>query len=291
MNSRWRVSRCMTIYMAWRRLTAVTRRTQLPPWRGCWRVIPMPRAQGSSSAGRCTSPVTERPRAANLTGSCRAIRRLRYARPRRLTCARWTRRPGPPAAGRENFEFGSGYDSNANASTSDTTFLGVTLDPANVETPSAFLQASFALGNVRPVGASSRAVTVARIGHRWNADAGFVDQTIASIDTNFDFGDGPTVFSVGAGGHYGLLDGDPHQWGLSGDLGLAHRFDRGWQVRGLLRAATIRYDHDFGSLSVLDARPLPRGLHASTPGRQRRFRLHGLRGQRRPPAIRLGICE
>lgn len=150
------------------------------------------------------------------------------------------------------FEFGSGYDSNANASTSETTFLGITLDPSNVETPSAFANASFALGNVRPVGASSRAVTVARIGHRWNADAGFVDQTIATLDTTFDFGDGPTVFSLGVGGHYGLLDGESHQWGASGDLGLTHRFDGAWQARGLLRMGVLRYDDAFGSLSVLD---------------------------------------
>jgi hypothetical protein len=112
---------------------------------------------------------------------------------------------------------------------------------------------SFALGNVRPVGDSSRAVTVARIGHRWNADAGFVDQTIATLDTTFDFGDGPTVFSLGAGGHYGLLDGESHQWGASGDFGVSHRFDGGWQARGLLRMGLLRYDDDFGSLSVLDA--------------------------------------
>ncbi len=167
--------------------------------------------------------------------------------------------PAPAAGGwTREFEFGTGYDSNANASTSETTFvipgtaLGVVLDPTNVETSSAFANLSFALGNVRPVGASSRAVTVARIGHRWNADAGFVDQTIATLDTTFDFGDGPTVFSLGAGGHYGLLDGESHQWGGSADISLSHRFDSGWQTRGLLRAGLLRYDDDFGSLSVLD---------------------------------------
>ena len=150
-------------------------------------------------------------------------------------------------------EFGSGYDSNANASTGAETFLGVTLDPTNVRTSSAFMHAAFSLGNLRPVGTASRAVTVARIGHRWNADAGFVDQTIATIDTTFDFGDGPTIFSVGAGGHYGLLDGESHQWGASADLGLTHRYGNGWLARGLLRAGLVRYDSSFASLSVLDA--------------------------------------
>jgi outer membrane protein len=151
------------------------------------------------------------------------------------------------------FEFGGGYDTNANASTNERTFLGIVLDPGNVETPSAFLNASFSLGNVRPVGASSRAVTVARIGHRWNADAGFVDQTIATLDTTFDIGDGPTILSLGIGGHYGLLDGESHQWGAGADLAVTHRFDSDWLARGMLRMGTLRYDSHFGSLSVLDA--------------------------------------
>ncbi|MFZ2508153.1 MAG: hypothetical protein WAW79_06760, partial [Steroidobacteraceae bacterium] len=163
-------------------------------------------------------------------------------------------RPAPAASGwTRTLEFGGGYDSNANASTNERTFLGIMLDPGNVETPSAFAIASFSIGNVRPVGERSRAVSVARIGHRWNADAGFVDQTIATLDTTFDFGDGPTIFSLGVGGHYGLLDGEAHQWGASADLGMTHRYDGGWQARALLRTGTLRYDENFGTLSVLDA--------------------------------------
>ncbi len=163
-------------------------------------------------------------------------------------------RPAPAAGGwTRTLEFGGGYDSNANASTNERTFLGIMLDPGNVETPSAFAIASFSIGNVRAVGERSRAVSVARIGHRWNADAGFVDQTIATLDTTFDFGDGPTIFSLGVGGHYGLLDGEAHQWGASADLGMTHRYDGGWQARALLRTGTLRYDENFGTLSVLDA--------------------------------------
>jgi hypothetical protein len=55
------------------------------------------------------------------------------------------------------------------------------------------------------------------------------------------------------GGHYGLLDGESHQWGASGDLGVTHRFDNAWQARGLLRMGLLRYDDHFSSLSVFDA--------------------------------------
>lgn len=167
-----------------------------------------------------------------------------------------------PATGgwTREFEFGSGYDSNANASTGDRTFVPpgsppafvVVLDPTNVETSSPFASLSFALGNTRPVGAHNRLVTAARIGHRWNPDASFVDQTIASLDSVLQFGDGPTVVSLGAGGYYGLLDGDSHQWGASADLSLSHRFGDGWEAMGLLRAGMLRYEDDFPSLAPLE---------------------------------------
>ena len=160
---------------------------------------------------------------------------------------------GPATGGwTREMEFGSGYDSNANASTSDRTFLGVVLNPTNVETSSPFASLSFALGNTRPVGGHNRLVTAARIGHRWNPDASFVDQTIATLDSTLQFGDGPTVVSLGAGSHYGLLDGDSHQWGASADLALSYRFGGGWQATGLLRAGMLRYEDDFPSLAVLE---------------------------------------
>lgn len=150
------------------------------------------------------------------------------------------------------YEFGSGYDSNANASTSDEVFLGVTLDPDNVETASAFLHLGGWLDHSLPVGEHSSLATTARVSQRWNENAGFVDQTLASLDTRLQLGDGPTTFSIGAGGYYGLLDGDAHRWGANLDVVLAHRFGEGWQAAGLVRAGQLRYDDDFPSLSVFD---------------------------------------
>jgi hypothetical protein len=150
------------------------------------------------------------------------------------------------------FEFGSGYDSNANASTDDETFLGVTLDPDNVETSSPFLQLGGWLDHALPVGQESALATRARIGQRWNTDAEFVNQTVASLDTTLHVGSGPTVFSIGGGGYYGLLDGDAHHWGANIDLALSRDFGDGWRTTGLLRAGTLRYDDEFSSLSVME---------------------------------------
>jgi len=150
------------------------------------------------------------------------------------------------------FEFGSGYDSNANAATSDETFLGLTLDPDNVETSSVFTQIGGWLGHALPVGQGSLLATRARISHRWNEAAGFVDQSIASVDSTLRIGDGPTTFSIGGGAYYGLLDGDAHQWGASVDLAVSRQFGEGWRATGMLRAGTLRFDGDFPSLSVME---------------------------------------
>ena len=162
-----------------------------------------------------------------------------------------------PTAGRAGrwsggFEFGSGFDSNANASTDEETFLGVTLDPDNVETSSPFLQLGGWLDHALQVGQRSRLATHVRFGQRWNTDASFVDQTVASLDTVLRVGGGPTVFSIGGGGYYGLLDGDAHHWGASVDLAVSHDFGDGWRTTGMLRAGTLRYDNDFSSLSLLE---------------------------------------
>lgn len=150
------------------------------------------------------------------------------------------------------FEFGSGYDSNANASTDDETFLGVTLDPDNVETSSPFLQLGGWLDHALPVGQGSQLATRARAGQRWNTDASFVNQTTASLDTTLRVGSGATVLSIGGGGYYGLLDGDAHHWGASVDVALSRDFGDGWRTTGMLRAGTLRYDDDFASLSVME---------------------------------------
>jgi hypothetical protein len=167
------------------------------------------------------------------------------------------------------FEFGSGYDSNANASTDDETFLGVTLDPDNVETSSPFLQLGGWLDHTQPVGDASRLVTHAGLGQRWNTEASFVNQTMISLDTALRVGSGPTVFSIGGGGYYGWLDGDAHHWGAGVEAALSRDFGDGWRTTGLLRAGTLRYDDQFSSLSVVEVDQLQGAIslqHAGTAG-------------------------
>ncbi|MGQ0384738.1 MAG: tetratricopeptide repeat protein [Gammaproteobacteria bacterium] len=176
----------------------------------------------------------------------------------RAAAEAWLRavQPQPAASGpsgwRSGYEFGAGYDSNANASTDEPLFAGIALDPTNVEQSSPFLTAAGWFGHAGGAG-SGRIETTGRIGHRWNPDADFVDQTIASLSTALRFGGGPTVFGIGLGGWYGLLDGDPHHWSASLDLSLSRSFGEGWRATGLLRGGQLRYeDGDFPGLTVLD---------------------------------------
>lgn len=150
------------------------------------------------------------------------------------------------------YEFGTGYDSNANSSTNNENFFGIILDPTNVEQSSPFANLALWLGYRGSVGANGSSRTTLRVGHRWNPDAEFVDQSIASLDSTLYFGSGPTVFSIGAGGYYGLLDGDAHQWGANVDLGVSRAIGEGWRASGLFRAGTLRYDDNFAGVSALD---------------------------------------
>jgi hypothetical protein len=169
------------------------------------------------------------------------------------------------------YEFGAGYDTNANASTDDTTVFGILLDPTNVEQSSSYLTVAGWFVHAGSAG-NGRVETTGRIGHRWNPDAGYVDQTIASLRTALSFGDGPTVFGFGLGGWYGLLDGDPHQSNLNVDLSVSHAFGDGWRTTAQLRAGQQRYeDEDFPNLSVLDVDQLGAALSLQRAGQSGHF--------------------
>jgi hypothetical protein len=73
-------------------------------------------------------------------------------------------------------EAGAGCDSNANGSTGEQNFLGFTLDPDNVETSSPFVEPAAGLGHLRPLGETAAWVNTARLSHRFNPDADFVDR-------------------------------------------------------------------------------------------------------------------
>jgi outer membrane protein len=147
-------------------------------------------------------------------------------------------------------EFGAGYDSNANGSTAEQSFLGFTLDPRNIETSSSFMEAAVGVNHVLPVGESSSWINGVRVSHRHNPDADFIDQSIASAGTLLSWARERTRASAGINGYYSLLDGEEHEWGVALDLATGRRIGDNWDLGLTLRGGPVRYQDPL--LEILD---------------------------------------
>jgi len=147
-------------------------------------------------------------------------------------------------------QFGVGYDSNANGSTSEQSFLGFTLNPHNVEIESSFGELMLELGHTVALSATSGLISNAQITHRANVDASFIDQTAVTLGTAAVWAHGEYGFSVGVEGYAGLLDGQDHERGVNLNAGAARRFGD-YEGALSLRAGTLEYQEPL--LGILDA--------------------------------------
>jgi hypothetical protein len=154
-------------------------------------------------------------------------------------------------------QFGAGYDSNANGSTSEQSFLGFTLNPHNVETESSFGELTLGAGHTIALGEDSGLISNLQVTHRANTDASFVDQTVASLGTTAILVRGETRFSAGVDGYAGFLDRDYHERGFNLNGGASRRFGD-YEGAVSLRAGSIQYQES--SLSILDANRYLAGL-------------------------------
>jgi hypothetical protein len=147
-------------------------------------------------------------------------------------------------------QFGAGYDSNANGSTSEQTFLGFTLDPRNVATSSSFGELTLGVDNMRALGAESGLISNLQLTHRANTDASFVDQTVVTLDSTFVWAHGRVRYSAGVDGYQGWLDGATHERGIDLNLGASRRFGEYEGAVGL-RGGALEYES--AELRILDA--------------------------------------
>ncbi len=159
---------------------------------------------------------------------------------------------GRPAGGGVTpyFEAAAGYDSNANGSTADEIFLGFTLDQNNVEASSPFFELATGLGHLVPVGDSAAWVNSARLSHRFNPDADFIDQSIGALGSALNWARDRNRASAGVSGYYSLLDGEDHEWGASLDLGFGRRIADSWDLGLTLRGGVVRFENEL--LEVMD---------------------------------------
>jgi tetratricopeptide (TPR) repeat protein len=154
-------------------------------------------------------------------------------------------------------QFGAGYDSNANGSTNEQTFLGFTLDPRNVETSSSFGELALGVGNTVALGTMRGWVSNLQLTHRANTDASFIDQTVATLGTGLVWVRGPKRYTAGIDGYQGWLQGENHERGVNLNVSAARRFGE-YEAALSLRGGTLEYESR--SLDILDANRYLAGL-------------------------------
>jgi hypothetical protein len=147
-------------------------------------------------------------------------------------------------------QVGAGYDSNANGSTSEQSFLGFTLDPHNVATSSSFGELSLNGGNVLAFSPTFGVVSSLDLMHRANTDASFVDQSVASLGSTAIWLHGAYRFSGGFDGYFGWLDGTNHEHGVNLNLGASRQFGSNYEGGVSVRAGSLAYQDD--ALRILD---------------------------------------
>lgn len=147
-------------------------------------------------------------------------------------------------------EGGGGWDSNANASTSDDSFLGFDLDPRNIESDSWFLDGAAGLQHRAGYGNGLFSDAGLRGYYRTNPDARFVDQAIVSANANLYRQSGPWRLQGGLSAWQAWRDGSRNEHSLGLTASLARAFASRWEWRLQGSAGPLRYDDD--ALEVLD---------------------------------------
>jgi hypothetical protein len=160
-------------------------------------------------------------------------------------------------------QFGAGYDSNANGSTNGQTFLGFTLNPRNVEMSSSFGELTLDGGHVLALRPTFGVISNGQLMHRANADASFIDQSIASLGSTAVWIRGAYRLTGGVDGYAGWLDGNDHERGINLNVGTSRQFGD-YEGAVSLRAGTLEYRED--SLRILDADRYLAGVSLSRAG-------------------------
>ncbi len=148
-------------------------------------------------------------------------------------------------------DFGVGYDSNANGSTSDTEFLGFTLNPQFVEIASPFVELGVG-GIVGMSWSTTRGGNMyGRVIHRANTDASFVNETVTLIGAAYNQQFGPWRITLGANGFSDWLAGAQHQHAGNLELGVTRSLTEKVELAVLARGGVLEYDQPgFRSLDV-----------------------------------------
>lgn len=137
-----------------------------------------------------------------------------------------------------------GYDSNANAATSDSQIvlggIPIILSDQSRKIDSPVYGADASLGYARRLGSLATLSTSLGLTHRQYADADFVDATTAFGQFGQTFNWNRWSANVGVAGSYTVLDDRFNNRSVRSDIGLAHQFDAG-RLGLTLRSGLVRY--------------------------------------------------
>jgi hypothetical protein len=138
---------------------------------------------------------------------------------------------------------GAGYDSNANASTSDSVF-GFTLDPRAVQQASSFAEIGAAWRSQFAPAPRLGVVTQLRAGHRLNPEARFVDQTVVDASLGLNARLGIWTAGLTASAATGWLDGESFYRSAHLEASAARPLGARWELVGVGRAAELDFAPD-----------------------------------------------
>jgi thioredoxin-like negative regulator of GroEL len=147
---------------------------------------------------------------------------------------------------------GGGYDSNANAATSESAFFGFQLDPREQRQASPFVEAGADFRARRPLGSlPARLSATLRAGHRVNVDAHDFDQTVVDGGGAIEGRAGTLQWGAALHATGGLLDGREHFVAPYAEVSASIPVREGAELVGLARAIALDYRQpDFEPLDV-----------------------------------------
>ena len=156
----------------------------------------------------------------------------------------------PPTRFSPFFDFGLGFDTNANGSTDDDQFLGFTLNPDNIETDSPFAEVGVGFNFSAPTSTQFAWYLGGRAGHRHNSDASFVDSSVISGLGGFTWRRGNFFGRLGADAYWMARDGESNSAYGGFDLLLGASASSTWDLTFSARGGAVRYDDTIETLDV-----------------------------------------
>jgi len=160
------------------------------------------------------------------------------------------RRPAPKSRFSPFFETVVGYDSNANASTDDGTFLGFNLTPNSIGTSSPYAAVGAGIDWFKRSSQQSAWYARLRGGYRDNPDASFVNAFTASGRTGFAWRKGSFFGRAGLDAYWGARDGHYNEKYSGADVELGQRLGDRWDITANVRYGAQRYVSNIDILDV-----------------------------------------